>query len=174
MSGRSLSKRWANVSLRAKITGVTVFILTLGLLVAGAGTLSFLQPQLIAKQDAELRQLRVDPTLALGPGANSANMQRDDVLYAPDRYYVAVLDSDGVLLYDNFRSHPSGSGPVIPMLTTNWVSENGDRSFTMRAPDNSECRGIATPLHASTDTEAASGTLLLAPSTAAAARSESS
>ena len=169
MSGRSLSKRWANVSLRAKITGVTVFILTLGLLVAGAGTLSFLQPQLIAKQDAELRQLRVDPTLALGPGANSANMQRDDVLYAPDRYYVAVLDSDGVLLYDNFRSHPSGSGPVIPMLTTNWVSENGDRSFTMRAPDNSEWRGIATPIHASTDTETASGTLIIAASTAAVA-----
>ena len=167
MSGRSLSKRWANVSLRAKITGVTVFILTLGLLVAGAGTLSFLQPQLIAKQDAELRQLRVDPTLALGPGANSASMTRDDVLYAPDRYYVAVLDSDGVLLYDNFRSHPAGSGPTIPMLTTNWVAENGDRSFTMRAADNSEWRGIATPIHSSTDTESASGTLIIAASTAA-------
>ena len=42
-----LTEWWNGISLRGKITGVTVMLLTLGLLVAGVGTMSFLRSYLL-------------------------------------------------------------------------------------------------------------------------------
>lgn len=163
---RGLAKRWAHVSLRAKITGVTVFILSLGLLVAGAGTLSFLQPQLIAQQDTLLQQLRADPTTALAPGANTAGLGRDDVLYAPDRYYVAVLDTSGALRYDNSRgSGPESGGPPITGLTVDQIEHAASGVLSVEGLDGSEWRAVAAPIHIAGG-EQPSGVLLIASSTA--------
>ena len=57
---RDFGSHWADVSLRTKITIVTVFILFLGLIVAGVGTFSVLRPILINQQSAELSQIRND------------------------------------------------------------------------------------------------------------------
>ena len=37
---QTISERWNRISLRTKITGVTVLMLTLGLLVSGIGTVT--------------------------------------------------------------------------------------------------------------------------------------
>ena len=120
-AGRTLHERWADVSLRAKITGVTVFILFLGLIVAGVGTLSLLQPGLIGVQDGELRQLYNDPRPALAPGASTDALTRDDVLYASNQYYVAVLDADGSINADNSRVTHNTNLPDIPPLTIGQI-----------------------------------------------------
>ena len=49
-----LNEWWSKVSLRTKITGVTVLLLTTGLFVAGVGTMTMLKPQLVAQLDAQL------------------------------------------------------------------------------------------------------------------------
>jgi len=49
-----ISRWWATISLRTKITGVTVLLLTLGLAVAGSGTLSVVSSYLITQVDADL------------------------------------------------------------------------------------------------------------------------
>ncbi|MGC7960558.1 hypothetical protein, partial [Salmonella enterica] len=49
-----LLDRWNAISLRTKITGVTVLMLTLGLLVTGIGTMSMLKPVLLDQLDAQL------------------------------------------------------------------------------------------------------------------------
>src|SRR5690606_21594351 len=121
MARRSLADRVGDISLRAKITAVTVFILFLGLFVAGVGTLSLLQPQLIRGQDTDLRQLRNDPAPALAPGANPSALSRDDVLYATSQYYVAVLDAEGDLQYDNARATGRSAPPVVPELPLETV-----------------------------------------------------
>lgn len=162
--GRALAKRVADISLRAKITAVTVFILFLGLFVAGVGTLSLLQPQLIRGLDADLTQLRTDPGPALASGANTTALSRDDVLYASNQYYVAVLDADGSLQYDNSRSNESITQPKVPELPMQWVEENRDQVRPLKTSDGVEWRFVTAPI-LNIDGDA-SGSLLIAVSTA--------
>lgn len=166
MASRALAARWANVSLRAKITGVTVFILTLGLLVAGVGTLSFLRPQLIAQQDAVLRQLQIDPTPALATGANSGSLKRADVIGAADTFYLAVIDVNGNLLYDNFNGEASAAGPLVPIITAARGASLKD-SVIVLSDNNSGAawRAVLSPIVASSSTDETSGYLLIASST---------
>ncbi|WP_449277120.1 ATP-binding protein [Leucobacter sp. GX24907] len=162
--GHRLAARWADVSLRTKITGVTVFILFLGLFVAGVGTMSLLQPQLIRGQDTTLSQLRSDPTPALAPGANPSALSRDDVRYAGSQYYIAVLDSDGFVQYDNARSRTRTSIPEVQPLPIDWVQRNGDQVNSLEGPDAIQWRFVTAPIL--DDTGEPRGTLLIAISTA--------
>ena len=52
---QSLTERWSRVSLRSKITGVTVLMLTLGLLVSGIGTMAMLRQYVIQQVDSQLQ-----------------------------------------------------------------------------------------------------------------------
>jgi len=45
---------WSSVSLRTKITGVTVLLVTLGLLVAGVGTMTVLRNYLLDDVDKRI------------------------------------------------------------------------------------------------------------------------
>ncbi|MGK0722215.1 sensor histidine kinase [Leucobacter sp. W1478] len=148
-SDRTLAQRWADVSLRTKITGVTVFILSLGLIVAGIGTQSFLRPQLINVLDAELRQIRTDPTEILAPGADTSSLTSYDVRNASNRYYVAVLDASGQLLHDNEQGEDARTLPVLPSLTPEWAQATGDGVFTLTSEDGLEWRTVAIPIMSS-------------------------
>ncbi|MHA3723378.1 ATP-binding protein [Leucobacter sp. HY1910] len=155
--------RFADVSLRAKITGVTVFILFLGLIVAGVGTLSVLRPMLISNQESTLSKLRNDPVPALATGANPKDLSRNDVLYASQAYYVAVLDAEGALQYDNTQGVHNASTPVVPSITLKTVIDKPDALFGLVAADGTDWRAVATPVNVG---DRPSGTLLIAVSTA--------
>ncbi|MGD9606698.1 MAG: sensor histidine kinase [Leucobacter sp.] len=160
-----LSDRWADISLRTKITGVTVFILSLGLIVAGIGTQSFLRPQLIAVQDAELRQVANNPKEVLGAGADTQALTSSDVRDANGRYYVAVLDLGGSVIYHNHDNNDSPA-PVVPTITPEWVQSHAAGAFSLTADDGVEWRAIAIPIMSAPDT--VGGTLLVASSTSGA------
>ena len=51
-----VTRWWRGISLRAKVTGVTVMVLAIGLFAAGIGTGLFLRGALIANQDAQLSE----------------------------------------------------------------------------------------------------------------------
>ena len=53
----AVTRWWRGISLRAKVTGVTVAVLALGLLIAGIGTVPMLRNSLIANIDAQLPSL---------------------------------------------------------------------------------------------------------------------
>lgn len=161
---RPLGQWWNDISLRTKITGVTVFILSLGLIVAGVGTMSFLRPQLVGVQDTELRQLRNDPLSVLAPGANQAALTSDDIRGADSRYYVAVLDLSGIVLYDNQREEKQLTPPIVPRITHDWVTSEGADAFSLQASDGVEWRAVAIPIMAGGGEPG--GTLLIASSTA--------
>ncbi len=62
-----LTEWWNGISLRGKITGVTVLLLTLGLLVAGVGTMSFLRSYLLNQvYTTEVNAYAANPTEAVG------------------------------------------------------------------------------------------------------------
>ncbi|WP_125100394.1 sensor histidine kinase [Leucobacter chromiireducens] len=166
MSRPSFAERWDDISLRAKITGVTVFILFLGLIVAGVGTLSVLRPMLLADQTNTLNQLRKDPTTALGTGADASNLSRADILYANQQYYVALFDAAGALQYDN--THSLGESSAVPELlsplTLDTLMADPGQFIPMTSPDRSNWRAVAAPVLIDGQP---SGMLLIASSTAA-------
>lgn len=93
---------WRRISLRAKVTGVTVAVLALGLVVAGIGTVPLLRNSLIGNIDAQLPSLvtsdlasrwfdmtLVDGALDLSPAENAPRSSD---------YFFAVYAADGTRL----------------------------------------------------------------------------
>ncbi|SJN08265.1 Signal transduction histidine kinase [Leucobacter sp. 7(1)] len=147
MARQSFTDRWADISLRAKITGVTVFILFLGLVVAGVGTLSVLRPMLLSNQTSSLLQLRKDPTAALAVDANGAQLSPEDIRYANQQYYVALFDSSGALQYDNTLGlRPSSVPELQHSMTLESVTQDPAQIIPMTSPDRVDWRAIAIPI----------------------------
>ncbi|WP_143822609.1 histidine kinase dimerization/phospho-acceptor domain-containing protein, partial [Mycetocola reblochoni] len=121
----TVSRWWASVSLRSKITGVTVLVLTFGLLLAGVGTVTMLKP--ILENQVE------DALINTAQGDNSQLMQvtRDDdgeLSYnvQEQEEFVALYDRTGGLLGTNWSDTPSEFKPAIPETLSE--SELGDYS----------------------------------------------
>ncbi|MFF8817149.1 sensor histidine kinase [Leucobacter sp. NPDC015123] len=169
---RDFGNHWADVSLRTKITIVTVFILFLGLIVAGVGTFSVLRPILINQQSAELAQIRNDPSVVLAPGADTQQLTQDDVTAANGRYYVAVLDPNGEVRFDNSRDRRPGSLPDVERLgfSLKVAAAHEASSATpedILSADGTRWRAVVTMLYVedASGQKHASGALLIADST---------
>ncbi|MBP6684356.1 MAG: HAMP domain-containing histidine kinase [Leucobacter sp.] len=166
---REFAKGWADVSLRTKITIVTVFILFLGLIVAGVGTFSVLRPILINQQSADLARIRTDPTEVLAPAADTRELTEDDVIAADGRYYVAILNPNGSVRVDNSRDRRASSLPEVERLglSLNAVMSADLDSvppLDIASADGTHWRYVVTPL-SEAGTGQASGVLFIADST---------
>lgn len=162
-------ERWADITLRAKITGVTVFILSLGLIVAGIGTQSFLRPQLIQTQDNDLRQIARDTSVILRPDADTDSLRCDDIYEASWLYYVAVIDQSGEILCDNVNDSTRDIAPLVPTITAEATVERDSQgrtgeAFSTRSADGLEWRTIALPIKGN-QSDTIAGTMLIASST---------
>ncbi|WGD36991.1 HAMP domain-containing sensor histidine kinase [Lysinibacter sp. HNR] len=160
-------RRWESISLRTKITGVTVLILTFGILIVGTGTMMILRPQLEAGVDKSVQAFAIDPTPALRPGTNLNNLTRDDVINAPRNNYVAVLDGKGDLVYNNYFYAQEASVPLIaPGFTTEYVQNLGTQTFRLQQENSSvEWSAIFKPI-ATRDSSESQATLVIAKSLA--------
>ncbi|MCB1298237.1 MAG: HAMP domain-containing histidine kinase [Microthrixaceae bacterium] len=109
-----VTRWWRSISLRAKVTGVTVMVLMVGLVTAGVGTGLFLRNALIATQDAQLSDragsdllaglIQVDETetgitISLSPAAAGSD------------YSVAIYFGDGTPVPSAPSTRP---GPTFP------------------------------------------------------------
>lgn len=105
---------WRRISLRAKVTGVTVAVLALGLLVAGIGTVPILRNALVANIDAQLPALvssdladrYFDATTVDGV---TTYAPRDE---QPRDFSFAIYDAAGVL--QATARGTSGQAPLFP------------------------------------------------------------
>jgi two-component system OmpR family sensor kinase len=110
----TLAARWNRVSLRTKITGVTVFMLTLGLLVSGIGTMAMLSQYMTQQVDARLQ------TVAEGQLDRFFNSLSGTIIpevrpeAAASDYFVAVFDADGNLEDRNWYGRDAENVPVLP------------------------------------------------------------
>ncbi|WP_223691464.1 sensor histidine kinase [Leifsonia poae] len=109
-----LLDRWNAISLRTKITGVTVLMLTLGLLVTGIGTMTMLKPVLLYQLDAQLVAASQPNNL----NANLFSSSSGDDKIASDgsasSFFTALYDSDGKLIRSNWGNMPEARRPDIP------------------------------------------------------------
>jgi two-component system OmpR family sensor kinase len=103
---------WNGISLRAKITGVTVLVLTLGLVVSGFGTMTVLRNYLIHDADSQISQTLKSVTVATTTNDQDATATQ---------FVFAHLRSDGSVIQTN----PTWDhfAPPIPKIT----SSNADR-----------------------------------------------
>lgn len=119
-----LTQRWNAVSLRTKITGVTVLLVTLGLLVAGIGTLTVLRTYLMSEADRKVATHALDLN-STGVGIEGTCERTT----GPGGYFVAMLADNGARICTN-RSVQQPQPDVSP-LTTEYMLELLGKPTTM-------------------------------------------
>jgi len=140
----TLSRRWSSISLRSKITGVTVLMLTLGLLVSGIGTMAMLRQYVVTQVDT---QLQVDTQTALSGYSSTVFSQGDTKGVAKD-YFVALYDQDGALITRTWQDRDHAELPVVGMpLDLKRVSQlDGEIQTLYDAAHDTEFHAIMVPV----------------------------
>jgi len=116
----SFDRWWNNISLRTKITGVTVMLLTFGLAVAGVGTMTVLRTYLLEQGDGS-----VSAWLGQVEQMPMSQVSECNVRYLPEGYLVALVAADGSTICDNVPD--SFLQPVLSGIDLAWsVTHEGD------------------------------------------------
>ncbi|GAA4159588.1 hypothetical protein GCM10022286_14260 [Gryllotalpicola daejeonensis] len=164
---RSLLAAWNAISLRTKITGVTVLVLTFGLLLTGIGTTLLFKPVLISQLDQQLEAASTSSSInAMLDTESNGNDQ-----VSPDgetsAYFLAIYDSSGKLLGYNWRSKSSDLRPAVGTSLPahlKSVCHDGD-NFYLRSNDGTvQYRARCVSISYSADNQA--GSAIVATSTA--------
>ena len=124
-----VERRWNAVSLRTKMTGVSVLLLTLGLLAAGLGSMYVLRTYLTDEVDLKINNFFPNINASVVDFDDSAEGVSCVVTSLPIAYYVAVLDSEGEVLCSN-RSAPNAR-PDDRDVSRNFLTSN-DEIFTVK------------------------------------------
>lgn len=112
-----LTEWWNGISLRGKITGVTVMLLTLGLLVAGVGTMSFLRSYLLNQVWSNNLEVYA------ASSGDAVTFACDKGLKLQPKYYFALVDQNG---NETCANGPADSTvPVINNKTLPAVIHSG-------------------------------------------------
>ena len=137
-----LTQWWESISLRSKITGVTVFVVTVGLLVVGVGTLTVLQRTLVDEVDRQLRQAADEL-----PGSFAVDEfdSFDDLTPSifSNPFYFGAVDAEGVLIDDNITMANRAQAPDVSRLTLSYVSSL-DGGITLTSADRTTQWRVAT------------------------------
>jgi two-component system OmpR family sensor kinase len=134
---RSLLAAWNAVSLRTKITGVTVLVLTFGLLLTGIGTTLLFKPVLISQLDQQLEA--ASTSSSINAMLDSESQGNDQV--SPDgessTYFLAIYDADGKLLGYNWRSKASSLRPAVSTSLSSELAKacHAGDSFNLASND---------------------------------------
>ncbi len=153
-----LLDRWNAISLRTKITGVTVLMLTLGLLVTGIGTMSMLKPVLLDQLDAQLSAASGATYINTYLYSQTADSDQIATDASPSDYFAALYDSNGDLVKTNWKNIPYAHRPDIPSHLTLTEAKAMPGGFSLPSHDGrTTYRAMAT-----TQTFAGSGELATA------------
>jgi two-component system OmpR family sensor kinase len=138
----SWDRWWNGISLRAKITGVTVLLLTFGLTVAGAGTMSVLRGYLLEQTDTQIREAydKLPSTIDI------ATIETFDEGSRLNPFFLAAVDADGEIVVDNQSDEQAALLPLTATLTYERAVEMKYEPVTLYNPSHStQWRVIAYP-----------------------------
>ncbi|MCU1438853.1 MAG: sensor histidine kinase [Naasia sp.] len=131
----SLVEWWNSISLRTKITGVTVLLLTFGLLVTGLGTMTVMRNFLYAEVDSQVKDAAQE----------LVDLVEQDMLgeSGPTDYAIAILDADGDVLGAN-PAWLQGADPDVHAVDLEFAVSQAGEPFTIRTADRThEWRAVA-------------------------------
>ncbi|WP_374947618.1 sensor histidine kinase [Agreia sp.] len=155
--------RWNAISLRNKITGVTVLMLTFGLIVSGIGTMTVLRTYLLNQVDDRLKSAYAEPTSVLGPDARKYSFALEDVRAAPNTFFVALLDSDGQPIVTNEAAAAGVPSPAVTGIDMSMATTLADARFTLHSTKGSS-DWLAVALVLTVDDYGTNNTLVIAQS----------
>jgi two-component system OmpR family sensor kinase len=145
----TISERWSRISLRTKITGVTVLMLTLGLLVSGIGTAAMLRGYVDDQMKTKLQSIALNGVDQYfeNPGRSTTSLDRLDFSDS-DEVFVAQYDADGIYQRNNWEDKASDELPKIPStLLPTYVAAINDGHYAILQLDDANgqntFRGIA-------------------------------
>ena len=136
-----VTRWWRRISLRAKVTGVTVAVLALGLLTAGIGTAPILRNAMVDNIDSQLPGL-VSTSLAerfFTVESSGGELELTPRENAPrSDYFAAFYSADGTLLAQ--AGGPANAmAPTFPKTFSLAQAQSfGDDRMTLQDPDGSE------------------------------------
>ncbi|MEO6942352.1 MAG: HAMP domain-containing sensor histidine kinase [Terrimesophilobacter sp.] len=134
-----VSQWWGRVSLRTKTTAVTVLLLTVGLLVAGVGTMTVLRNYLVGEVDGKVSSTVLDLR-----ALNLSIQETCDRASGPSQFFVAILTSDGSLLCQNRDANQTL--PVIEGLDIDIVRQQAGVPLTLWSSDRTgQWRVVSAP-----------------------------
>lgn len=128
-----LQNWWDSTSLRSKITGVTVIVLTLSLLGIGLGTTAAIQSYLQDELDRKIDEVAAGLSTSLTTG-DFESFEPTGGQGARSNFYLAAVSVDGDVIASNLTDADSGYSPDVSDLTYGWVLNN-DRAFTVASVD---------------------------------------
>lgn len=144
---------WRRISLRAKVTGVTVAVLALGLIATGVATAPLLRSSLVDNIDAQLSSLATTATaerfFEISPSSDGgiALTPLDNAPRFVD-YTVAIYDAEGELQAMAGR-RGSQVYPEFPdrfAIDRALVTAEQGTAFTLYGPQGEEFRATAAPV----------------------------
>ncbi|MDQ0576158.1 sensor histidine kinase [Agromyces albus] len=118
MQQSKILERWNRISLRTKITGVTVLMLTLGLLVSGIGTAAMLRSYVEEQMSSKLTALASgDLEEYFEPNGGKPDLGNLRLKPADD-VFVAVYSPSGAYLQNNWEERDESTWPQFPRTLT--------------------------------------------------------
>ncbi|MDO9396960.1 MAG: histidine kinase dimerization/phospho-acceptor domain-containing protein, partial [Herbiconiux sp.] len=143
----AILKQWNSISLRTKITGVTVLMLTFGLVVSGVGTMIVLRTYLLQQVDSQLETAAKDPSPFLGPDATTEQFGIQDITSAPTDYFVGLVDASGNLIVSNWGERDPETMPSA-QVSLDDSNVLAGKVFTVDSVDQrTEWHAIATTVY---------------------------
>jgi two-component system OmpR family sensor kinase len=147
---QTISERWSRISLRTKITGVTVVVLTLGLLVSGIGTAAMLRGYVDDQMKNKLQSIAANGVEQYfeSPPRSTTSLDRLD-FSDNDEVFVAQYDADGDYQRNNWEDRDADELPTIPrtLLPTYVAAINDGGHYAILELEDSNghstFRGIA-------------------------------
>jgi len=130
---------WESTSLRTKITGVTVIVITLGLFGIGVGTMATVQQYLLDEVDRKIDEVAA----GLSPSLTTSDFASFDTTGqtgSRSSYFLAAISDDGEVLASNLEPDNSGYQPDVSGITQSFILNNAP-NFTAQSLDgNTEWR----------------------------------
>ncbi|MGX5695603.1 sensor histidine kinase [Agromyces soli] len=124
-------ERWNRISLRTKITGVTVLMLTLGLLVSGIGTAAMLRSYAEQQLEVQLKTIASGDVVSKYFYGDASEVDDQGLDVRPsDDVFVATYDAEsGQFLQHNWQGRGRDELPLYPKSLTiadvNQMNANG-------------------------------------------------
>ena len=130
---------WESTSLRTKITGVTVIVITLGLFGIGVGTMTTVQQYLLDEVDRKIDEVAA----GLSPSLTTSDFASFDTTGqtgSRSSYFLAAVSEDGEVLASNLEPDNSEYQPDVGGITQSFILNNAP-NFTVQSLDgNTEWR----------------------------------
>ncbi|MEV7631978.1 HAMP domain-containing sensor histidine kinase [Microbacterium sp. NPDC089318] len=147
--GDTVTRWWRRISLRAKVTGVTVAVLALGLMIAGIGTVPILRGAMINNIDAQLPALattgQAERFFDVSAEGGRLVFGPAEIAPRPSDFMVAFYTADGEFIAEA-GGQSSAPRPGFPeRFTLQEAISQGDQVVTLQGEDGETYSSVASP-----------------------------